>query len=263
MGYKAAVQVSGGAASYVEAKLTLEEFGHDEVAFVFADTLIEDEDLYRFLGDMEKRLNHPVIRIADGRTPWQVFHQVGLIGNTQKDPCSRLLKRELLERWRKANAPDAQLMIGFDAMEDHRLVPMQTRMAPVVVRSHLSEQGIWKEDAKAIVRADGLRLPRLYDMGFAHNNCGGFCVKAGQASFALLLDHFPERYAAHEAEEEAFRARTGKDVSILRDRRGGDTKTLTLRQLRERRQQTPQLIDWLDVGGCGCTHAPDEEIEPA
>lgn len=257
--YRVAVQVSGGEASYAAAKLTLEEFGHDETAFVFADTKTEDEDLYRFLGDMEKRLNHPIIRVAEGRDIWQVFDDEGMIGNTRVDLCSRILKREVLKGWVDANcADDATIIIGFDANEAHRLPGVQARYAPRPVRSPLIERGIFKEQCRQIVKADGLEPGRLYAMGFPHNNCGGFCIKAGQASFALLLDFLPDRYAYHEGNEQAFRERTGKDVSIMRDRAGGETQPLTMREFRKRRQRQPSLIDWFDYGGCGCMEEPTE-----
>lgn len=248
----AVVQISGGAASYVAAKLCLEEFNADDVCLLFADVHMEDEDLYRFLSDCERRLNHPVTRISDGRTPWDVFFDEGMMGNSMADPCSRILKRELLDRWRQDNAPDATVFIGFDATEKHRFDPLREKFAPVELRAPLIERGLWKEDAHRITEADGIRLPRLYGMGFPHNNCGGFCVKAGQASFALLLDFMPERYAFHEAQEEKFRTQTGKDVAIMRDRTGGEATPLTMRAFRERRRVSPQLIDWEEYGACNC-----------
>jgi hypothetical protein len=255
---RVSVRLSGGAASYVAAKLALEEFGHDGVSLVFADTLIEDEDLYRFLADAERHLNHPVIRIADGRTPWQVFRDERMMGNARVDPCSKILKRKLLDKWRAENCiANCTLIIGYDATEAHRFERLKARMAPVIVRAPLLERGIWKEQAHEIVQADGLRLPRLYAMGFPHNNCGGFCVKAGQASFALLLENFPKRYAKHEAEEEAFRGFIGKDVSIMRDRRGGVATPLTMRAFRERHERSPQQTDLFDLGGCGCMEEPE------
>lgn len=255
--YHTSVQFSGGAASYVAAKLILDEMGHDGVALIFADTKIEDEDLYRFISDAEKRLNHPVIRIAEGRDPWEVFFDERFMGNSRVDPCSKILKRKLLDKWRAANcAEDCTLIIGYDATEDFRFQPLKARMAPVKVRAPLLEQGIWKEQVYAKVEADGLVLPRLYKMGFSHNNCGGFCVKAGQASFAMLLENLPERYAAHEAKEEAFRKFIGKDVSIMTDRRGGVKKPLTMRAFRERHQRQPMLTDLSDVGGCMCMEEP-------
>jgi hypothetical protein len=90
-------------------------------------------------------------------------------------------------------------------------------------------------------------------MGFPHNNCGGFCVRAGQAHFALLLRTLPERYAFHEEQEEKLRTYLGKDVAILRDRRNGKTRPMTLREFRERLIANGQY-DPNEWGGCGCGH---------
>ena len=88
-------------------------------------------------------------------------------------------------------------------------------------------------------------------MGFPHNNCGGFCVKAGQAHFKHLLEQMPERYAYHENKEQELRSYLDKDVAILRDRRGGTTKPLTLKDLRLRLVNDGE-VDPYDWGGCGC-----------
>jgi len=106
------------------------------------------------------------------------------------------------------------------------------------------------------VKADGLRLPRLYAMGWPHNNCGGFCIKQGHAGFAMLYRELPDRFMAHASAEQRFREMTGKDVSILRDRRGGTTKPLTLMELARRVDEEPELIDAFDLGGCACMDPP-------
>lgn len=255
--YQVSVQFSGGAASYVAAKMALAEFPNEQVAIVFADTKIEDEDLYRFLDDAERRLNHPITRIAEGRDVWEVFFDEGMMGNSQADPCSRILKRELLDKWRLENCtPDCTVIVGFDSTEDHRTENLQRRLAPVTVRSPLAEAGIWREMAHRIVEQDGLKLPRLYKMNFPHNNCGGFCIKAGHGTFALLLNNFPNRYLKHEQKERDFRAKTGKDVSIMRDRTGGVTKPLTMEAFRRRVESDPASIDMFDLGGCNCMEEP-------
>jgi hypothetical protein len=90
-------------------------------------------------------------------------------------------------------------------------------------------------------------------MGFAHNNCGGFCIKAGQGHFATLLKTMPERYAYHEAKEEKFRSFIGRDVSMLRDSKDGVKRQLTLRTLRLRLEgEDAASVDKFDIGGCGC-----------
>lgn len=110
-------------------------------------------------------------------------------------------------------------------------------------------------------RSEGIRTPRLYEMGFPHNNCGGFCIKTGQSQFRLLLEKLPERYAFHEAQEEAIRVDLG-NVSILRDRRGGTTKPLTMKQFRERIQAGQPVSKCEEFGGCGCALDTDEDLPP-
>jgi hypothetical protein len=101
-----------------------------------------------------------------------------------------------------------------------------------------------KRGMLAWLKREGIRPPRLYEMGFAHNNCGGFCVKAGQGHFANLLRTMPDRYAFHEEKEQAIRHFLGKDVSILKD-------GLTLKSLREKIESRGE-IDLFEIGGCGC-----------
>lgn len=97
----------------------------------------------------------------------------------------------------------------------------------------------------------GIKPPRLYAFGFPHNNCGGFCVKAGQAQFARLLERMPERYRFHEEKEQHLRSIVG-DFSVLSDRRGDrKKKPLTLRDLRLR-IEAGESFDRHDWGGCGC-----------
>ena len=89
-------------------------------------------------------------------------------------------------------------------------------------------------------------------MGFPHNNCGGFCIKAGHAHFAHLLKTMPERYRWHEEQEEKMRAQIG-DYSVMKDRRHGTTKSLTLRYLREMIELGVRDYDTEDWGGFGCS----------
>lgn len=251
---KAVVQMSGGVGSYGAAVKVIEEFGRENVTLLFADTLIEDEDLYRFLDEVSVELDIPITRIADGRTPWQVFRDVRFIGNTRIDPCSAVLKRDLLRKWIEDNcdAADTTVILGIDWTEMHRIDRAHARWAPWTVRAPLCEAPYWEKiDIADQLLAKGIELPRLYHLGFPHNNCGGFCVKAGQAQFKLLYETMPERYAEHEREEQITRVHIGTKATILRDRRGGTTKPLSLKQFRHR-LETGEDIEDDEWGGCGC-----------
>lgn len=239
------------------AKRVAEQHGTENLVLLFADTLIEDEDLYRFVTEAIANIGGQFVRIADGRTPWGVFRDVRFIGNTRIDPCSRVLKRDLLRRWIEENCDPAETVcyLGIDWSEVHRMERARDRWAPWRVEAPLCEAPyLTKPQMLAALSAAGISPPRLYAMGFPHNNCGGFCVKAGHAQFRLLLKMFPERYASHEAQEEAMREMLGSDVAIMRDRSGDEgSRPLTMREFRER-VEGGQLgfFDQFDWGGCGC-----------
>lgn len=64
---------SGGACSYCTAKRVIENVGKENVVLLFTDTKIEDEDLYRFINEAAEKLGAELIKIADGRTPFEVY----------------------------------------------------------------------------------------------------------------------------------------------------------------------------------------------
>lgn len=149
------VMFSGGVGSWAAAKRVVERHGKDGVVLLFADTLIEDEDLYRSLDDYAANIGIPVTRIQDGRTPWDVFHDVKFLGNSRVDPCSRVLKRELLNKWRDENCdPEKSVMyLGIDWSEIHRIETVKKRNpgwkyeAPMCERPLLTKAGMlhWQE----------------------------------------------------------------------------------------------------------------------
>lgn len=240
---------------------TIQRHGRDDVRLLFTDTLMEDEDLYRFLDESEKQLGVELVRISDGRNPWQVFKDRRMIGNTRHDPCSDALKRKLGQKWLKENAPGATLVFGIDWTETHRRPALEKRYGEMGYQVECPMMDTpWKTKDHVLdwMRSEGLEPPRLYAMGFAHNNCGGFCIRAGQGHFARLFREMPERYLQHENSEQKLRDYLGKDVAILRDRRGGTTAPMTLRAFRQRLEDGGEY-DELEIGGCGCFLEPIDD----
>jgi hypothetical protein len=249
---------SGGVGSWAAARRVVEQHGTEGLTLLFADTLIEDADLYRFIGEAASDVGGAYVRVAEGRTPWEVFRDERFLGNSRVDPCSKILKRQQLDRWRDENCDpeNTTIYLGIDWTEAHRLARTRPRMAPWHVEAPMCEAPfVSKRDMLAALTARGIRPPRLYELGFPHNNCGGGCVKAGQGHFAHLLKTLPDVYADWERNEQAIRDHLGRqDVTILKDRRGGVTKPLSLRMFRERTEAGEQgdLYEW---GGCGCAIA--------
>lgn len=206
-----------------------------------------------------------LIWISDGRDPWTLFRQKRILGNSYVDVCSRVLKRERFAKWAEAgcDVDHAVMYVGIDWTERHRYDRMRDRWAKDgwAVEAPLCDPPLMDKTAVfALLESRGIVPPKLYGYGFAHNNCGGFCIKAGQGHYRLLLEKLPERYAFFEAKEEEIRRYLGRDVAILPDRIGGGPKRpLTLRRLRERIEAGGQ-VDEYEVGGCGC-FVEDAEAE--
>jgi len=248
------VNFSGGVCSWATAKRVVERHGVENTTLLFADTNMEDEDLYRFLDEAANNVGAPLVKIADGRNPWQVFEKERLIGSSRFDPCSKILKRELLDRWYRNNCDPEQTVqhFGLTWTEQHRLDRLRIRRAPWKIEAYLTEPPyLEKVQMMNWLAAEGIKPPRLYAMGFPHNNCGGFCVKAGQAQFALLLRIMPERYKFHEEQETRLLEKLGRGHTILRTQKDGNSKPLSLREFRENREKQCSF-DQFEWGGCGC-----------
>lgn len=259
------VMFSGGVGSWATAKYVVNDHVRpgDRLTLLFADTLMEDPDLYRFLDDAAANVGGDLVNISDGRDVWQVFHDVRYLGNTRIDPCSFHLKRRLMRKWLEYNCDPATTVcyIGIDAGEEHRYTKAKGYWEPWRCEAPLIEHGIlFKSVLMDMLADEGIDPPALYALGFPHNNCGGFCIKAGIGHFKMLLDKLPERYAYHEAKEQEMRDYLDKDVAILRDRSGGKVRPLTLRELRERVEAQQTMPDEDDIGGCNCVN-PDAEVD--
>lgn len=128
---KALVFFSGGVSSYCAAKRAVSKYGVDNVRLLFTDTMIEDEDLHRFLSDAQKVLRSELIKIADGRTPWQVFADKKFVANSRVSICSVELKVKPAEKYVKENCtPDTVLVFGIDEFEKHRRAAIEKNWAP-------------------------------------------------------------------------------------------------------------------------------------
>lgn len=245
---------SGGATSYGAAVRCIERYGRERVELLFADTREEDPTTYRFLVQTAALLNVPLRLVSVGKRMWDVFEEERYIGNSQSDICSRVLKREPLKAYMNGHHDPTRdlIAVGYEWTEGARIstaAPLWspwTAIAPLAERPYVEKCTILDElDRK------GIELPILYEFGFPHANCGGACVKAGISQWVKLLEVNPRLYAYHEGRELRWQEVTGLPHTILKDRRGGITKPMSLRDLRLR-YESGERFDRNDWGGCGC-----------
>jgi hypothetical protein len=273
---KHVVMFSGGIGSWAAAKMVAAKYGTEDLYLVFTDVkgntesshIGEDEDTYRFLEDSVKNIGGTYVYINEGRDIWEVFKDKKFLGNSRLAHCSFELKQKPARKWLNENCDpeDTIVYVGIDWTETHRLPAIVKNYKPYVAVAPLAEPYYHienkmyynKQELIEWAESEGLKTPRLYSLGFSHNNCGGGCVRAGQAQFKKLLEIMPERFAMWEEKEQEIIKHIGKDVSILTDMKDGIKRPLPLIELRRRVEDQPQLVDDLDLGGCGCFFEEDE-----
>ena len=252
----ALVQFSTGAGSAEVAVRCADTYGIDNVHLITADTAVEDPDNWRFAEEVWEWLGRPTWhRLRDGRTPMEVGRDRKCVPNNRMAVCSAILKREILRKFIDANYDPTNdiIALGFDWTEDHRWQASLEPWKPWTITAPLMEAPyLQKADILQAWRERGIEPPRLYALGFSHANCGGGCVRGGQAQWALLLRTMPDTYAYWEREEELTREFLNKDVAMMRESRDGTPVPLPLRKFRERIESQPTLFDNDDWGACGC-----------
>ena len=194
--------------------------------------------------------------LSNGKSVWDIFYDGNFLGNSRIAPCSSVIKQKLADKYVSTvfDSDDTTLYLGIDWTEIHRTKAPTENWAPYKVEFPLCDEPyVNKVDIVKALDEKGIDLPRLYGMGFAHNNCGGFCVRGGQGHFANLLEKDRELFLWHEKQEQEFREYIGKDVSILRKQRNGERFNYTLRDLRaDVEGGADDEVDYADIGGCGC-----------
>lgn len=261
------MNLSGGASSAIAWFRALDAYGPDAVTAHFADTNSEHPDTYRFLDDCQTHAGQPITRLHNnGETIWDVFRATGFwSGNNRGCIASYKLKKQALTRAAEtiASPETTTILLGLQWTEDDRirrttaaLHPWKTdypltwspRLQPCDVIDHLKKRGI--------------DPPIMYDdyLAYPHNNCHGCCILAGISQWAGVYKDFPHKFAEAEAHEQhvlAYQTDHGRpQITILRDRRGGDTKNYALTQLREDIQNGVRLprSDWRTP--CTCMFTP-------
>lgn len=228
-----------------------------------------------FLADLRLRAIEAIpelVWLVEGRDVWEIFRDRRFLGNSGVDPCSEVAKRLVFADWRSANchrvgelfgAPDV-FLVGIGDHEPHRFYGDSKGIgilranaadgwlyeAPLLTPPQSGEFSLFFSPLDQI----GPRSPRLYGLGYSHNNCGGFCCKAGQAHFANRFRVQPDRFAYDAMMERKIVAFLGGDYAMLTDRRGGDKKPMTLDTFAERLRAEPQKVYEPSPGdsGCGC-----------
>ena len=184
-GQTIAVWFSCGAASAVAAKKTIELYGSiADIRIINNPVVEEDEDNLRFLYDVQKWLGIVIEFAKNSKYPScsavDVWDKRKFMSGPQGAPCTLELKKKARQEWEKYNHAD-WLVLGFTADEKKRsdkfMLSERSNLLPVLI-----DQGITKKQCFDIIKAAGIQIPRIYDLGYPNANCIG-CVKATSPTY--------------------------------------------------------------------------------
>lgn len=197
-----------------------------------------------------------LVWLSEHIDPWDIFFKQKFLGNSRIAQCSHILKQVMSKKYVKEmfKPEETILYLGIDWTEEHRTKAPRKNWYPYPVEFPMCEEPYMnKIDVVKNLEKVQIETPRLYAMGFAHNNCGGFCVRAGQGHFVNLLEQNRSLFLYHEKREQEIREHIGKDVSILRKTKKGIRFNYTLHDLRiDIEGGHKEEVDMDDIGGCGC-----------
>lgn len=285
------VMFSGGLSSACVLWYIHQKYPAKTIA-LFTDTLIEDDDLYRFNLEIIQRLYKPELKeiifnnlnipdysviekrkkyleylrlkhtkfisefkwLSLQQTPFDIFQKEKLMGNSLFDPCSKILKRSLALKYIKLNyrPNNVRIYIGFDHDEPNRINKSKNYWQPYRVDFPLAVfPYIYEEFTQWLVQ-NNIEIPQLYKKGFSHNNCGGFCVKAGQKQFFELHENYPERYEQFSQMELQTYQKIGTIHPFIKKQKKNVIEYLTMKQFKEKYMQQNDTIDNSDDHSCSC-----------
>lgn len=167
---------------------------------------------------------------------FELINHTRFMPNSRIDSCSKALKRRKSQSWIKKNfknPDDVSIYVGIGIWEEHRVKRAAKNWEPYQLSSPLVNYQVFEQDIeKEAFEVTGVNLPYLYQIGLSHNNCSGFCVKAGLSHYRQLLKEDRNLYLEHERNEELLYEKNSNLKPFLQSQVNKVRYYITLKQYR-------------------------------
>lgn len=212
---------SGGITSAVACYIAIDLFGIDRVRIIMIDTLNEDEDTYRFKKDCETLYEKEIEVISELGDKYKsiedVWYKFKSLNVASGAICSSELKRTARKKFQKT-ANYTHQVFGFDISEPNRAKSMSINYPEAKAIYPLLFHGLSKENCISIFNKLGVKIPRMYDLGFKNNNCFQTgCVQGGIGYWQKMMIDFPDKFNKMANIEHELTKLKGSPVTMLKD----------------------------------------------
>ena len=191
---------SAGVSSAVATKLYIDKI--DQIFYIH----IEDQhsDTMRFIKDCEVWFGKTVeVLQSKCKTVEEACFSVGgrgYINGVRGAACTGVLKRQVRQAWESTQSEQLTYVWGMDAGEQERLDRLFETMPKQKHIGVLIENQLSKAAAHEVLKASGIKRPKMYELGYHNNNCIG-CVKGGMGYWNRIRIDFPEVFKARSVME--------------------------------------------------------------
>jgi hypothetical protein len=190
---------SAGVSSAVAWKLASAQI--DEVLYIHIND--QEDDTLRFVREVSEWVGKPVkiLQHHEFKSVDEVCRKHRYMSGVAGARCTLTLKKEVRERWERENIDKYpfRYVWGFDAGEQRRIDKIGEMNPEFKHLFPLADARMHKQEVHQVLKASGIKRPRMYELGFLNNNCMG-CTKAqSPAYWNLTRKHFPDVFESRRA----------------------------------------------------------------
>lgn len=218
---------SAGVSSAVATKLAIENIDH--IIYIHIDD--HHPDSLRFVRECAWWFKKSIEIM---QSPYKCVENAllgaggrGYVNGPAGAPCTRFLKRRVRREWEIKQKDKIAYIWGMDVSEAHRVNRLRVAMPECSHKFPLIDGNITKEQAHGMLKASGIKRPKMYDLGYNNNNCIG-CVKGGMGYWNKIRIDFPDVFTSRAKLERRIRGTCIKGVYLdeLDKNRGQNLKPI-------------------------------------
>lgn len=187
---------SCGVTSAVAIKMAIEEYGAENVELYYFVIDSAHDDNERFIRDCEKWYDLKINRVQGKYTDqFDVIEKLRYVNGVGGARCTLELKKNLRFRIEDEKVDWLGQIFGFefDKKEINRAIRFSQQYPKTKPVFPLIDSKLSKSQCAEILLMNGIKLPKMYELGFHNNNCIG-CVKGGKGYWNHVRKHFPSYF---------------------------------------------------------------------
>lgn len=187
---------SAGITSAVACKLSVKKYGKENVKIIYIKIDSAHLDNDRFIKDCERWYGQKIHSIQSEKysDQFDVSLKTKYINGPSGAPCTLHLKKKVRYKIEEQFKDRSQIFgFEYEKKEINRAIRFSQQYPQAKPIFPLIEENLTKEMCADILLKNGIRLPKMYELGFHNNNCIG-CVKGGKGYWNHIRVHFPEKF---------------------------------------------------------------------